>query len=205
MLAHADPLSGSTKSEIYRACLAAAKQNLFHSLRCYRASLRWGTMPLVSTTATDMLVLGSTPSDEVSVHEIGGQGAFVAKIRVSLWQKRMRAGAVIFVDFITRGRIWRLMFFTPSSSNVVGMWRVAVCLLEHSPPTFVDSILLIDLPPASNPLTSRASDLISLSPPSDDPGNAAAPHRHTNQIPIPRHHKPSKYNSTASIVSPTVL
>jgi len=53
----------------------------------------------------------------------------------------------------------------------VGMWKVALCLLEHSPPTFVHFRLVIDLPPPSSDLStstasvSRTSDLISLSPP----------------------------------------
>lgn len=59
------------------------------------------------------------------------------------------------------------------------MWQVALCLLEHSPPTFIDSRLVIDLPPPTSNLSSFAanssqtSDLISLSPPPDDPGSPA--------------------------------
>lgn len=73
------------------------------------------------------------------------------------------------------GRIWSLTFFSPPSTTrtAVGMWQVALCLLEHSPPTFIDSRLVIDIPPTS-PNASQASDLISLSPPPSDPSSPAA-------------------------------
>ena len=45
------------------------------------------------------------------------------------------------------------------------MWKVALCLLEHSPPAFVHFRLVIELPPPPSDLSTSASDLISLSPP----------------------------------------
>lgn len=78
------------------------------------------------------------------------------------------------------GRIWSLTFFSPPSTTrtAVGMWQVALCLQEHSPPTFVDSRLVIDLPPPSSNVSTanapQANDLISLSPPPNDPSSPAA-------------------------------
>ena len=131
------------------------------------------------------------PADEISIREMSdGQGAFVADMRINLWQKRMRVSGRVSVEFIARGmipllshcsrltlslpgRIWSLTFFSPppTTRTAVGMWKVALCLLEHSPPTFVHFRLIIDLPPPSSDLSapaasaSRTSDLISLSPP----------------------------------------
>lgn len=61
----------------------------------------------------------------------------------------------------------------------MGLWRVELDLVEHSPPSFIDAKLVIDLPPPSlNALTtaanaSQASDLISLTPPPDNVGGPA--------------------------------
>lgn len=98
------------------------------------------------------------------------------------------------------GRIWSLTFFSPPATTrtAVGTWQVALCLLEHSPPTFIDSRLVIDLPPPLSNLSSadgsQASDLISLSPPPEDPSSPA-----TRSFPhsSPPSHK-SKSKSKAS-------
>lgn len=49
-------------------------------------------------------MLGSMPADEVSIHEMDGEGTFVAEIQLSLWQKRMRISGRVSVEFIARGR-----------------------------------------------------------------------------------------------------
>lgn len=135
------------------------------------------------------------PADEVSIREMDGQGAFVVEMRINLWQKRMRVSGRVNVEFISRGiispfvsspdrsrlarsslgRIWSLTFFSPppTTRTAVGMWQIALCLLEHSPPTFIDSRLMIDLPPSPSN-ASQAGDLISLSPPPDDAGSSVA-------------------------------
>ncbi|KAH0825820.1 hypothetical protein J3R83DRAFT_8827, partial [Lanmaoa asiatica] len=194
LLVHAAPLSQSTISDIRLACLATSNQHLFQSLRCQREPFTKQMTPL--STSADALVLGSMPTDEVSIREMDGQGAFVAEMQINLWQKRMRVSGRVSVEFIARGvtslfvassgcsrlarsfpgRIWSLTFFSPPSTTrtAVGMWQVALCLLEHSPPTFIDSRLVIDLPPPSSNLpTPQTSDLISLSPLPDDPGSSA--------------------------------
>ncbi|KAG8220570.1 hypothetical protein J3R82DRAFT_3303 [Butyriboletus roseoflavus] len=182
LLVHAAPLSQSTMSEIRLACLTSSNQHLFQSLRCQREPFTKQMTPLSTNPGADALILGSMPSDEVLIHEMDGQGAFVAEMRINLWQKRMRVSGRVSVEFIARGRIWSLTFFSPLSTThtTVGIWQVALCLLEHSPPTFIDSRLVIDLPPPSSILStspanaSQPSDLISLSPPPDHSSSSTA-------------------------------
>ena len=51
-------------------------------------------------------MLGSLPADEISIRETSdGQGAFVADMRINLWQKRMRVSGRVSVEFIARGMI----------------------------------------------------------------------------------------------------
>ena len=146
------------------------------------------------TKGTDALVLGSVAADEVPIREMEGQGMFVAEMRINLWQKRMRVSGRVSVEFIARGvlppfnsslthsslstsnMVPHLLFPTSTTRTTVGMWQVVLCLLEHSPPTFIDSQLVIDPPPtSSNPANTEAIDLILLSPPSDDPGAVRSP------------------------------
>ncbi|KAF8551534.1 hypothetical protein OG21DRAFT_1512617 [Imleria badia] len=203
LLVHAAPLLQGTLSEIRLACLATANQELFQSLRCPRESMIKGMTPLSTSPGTDALVLGSMPADEIEIREMEGQGTFMAEIRINLWQKRMRVSGRVNVEFIARGRIWSLTFFSPPSTTrtAVGMWQVALCLLEHSPPTFVDSRLVIDLPPPSSNLSanaSQASDLISLSPPPDDPSSPAA------RSPPPSSPTPSQKSKSKSKAPQTI-
>ncbi|KAG9308577.1 hypothetical protein JVU11DRAFT_11681 [Chiua virens] len=204
LLAHAAPLSQATISEIRFACLATSNQHLFQSLRCHREPFTKQMTPL--STSPDALVLGPMSADEVSIREVDGQGAFVAEMQINLWQKRMRVSGRVSVEFIARGRIWSLTFFSsPSTPNTtVGMWQVALCLLEHSPPTFIDSRLVIDLPPPSSILStssnmSRSNDLISLSPPPDDSSSPSAPRFPTPPSPSPSNKTKSKSKSPQSI------
>ena len=135
------------------------------------------TRPSTRQAEGDALVLGSMPADEVSIRESEGRGAFVAEMLFNLWQKRMRVSGRVSVEFIARGmsplssparsRLTPLsqvaygpspFFSRPSTTHTAaGIWHVALSLLEHSPPTFVDSRLIIDTP-------SPQSELVSLSP-----------------------------------------
>jgi len=164
-------------SEIRVACLTTANQPLFQALRCQSKPFVKKTMP---SQGTDAILLGSIPPDEVSVREVEREGAFEAEIRINLWQKRMLVSGKVGIEFIARGRIWSLTFFSPSSTTnttTAGVWQVALCLLEPSPPTYVNSRLIFTLPPSSSklsvvhPNTSEVTDLISLTPPLDDLSN----------------------------------
>ncbi|KAG0695556.1 hypothetical protein DFH29DRAFT_265240 [Suillus ampliporus] len=146
MLRYAGPLNHACIADIRLACLASGDQVLF-------GKLRRGELPFLTTPKPDALVLGSTPADDVDVKEVDGEAAFSASIKIRLWQKRMRVAGVVGVEFIARGRIWSLTFFSspslsPSpSARGAGSepWQVALSLMEHSPPTFVDGRLVIDV------------------------------------------------------------
>ncbi|KAG2338326.1 hypothetical protein BDR05DRAFT_705223 [Suillus weaverae] len=162
MLQHAGPLNNSCVADIRLACLASGDQLLF-------GKLRRGELPFLSTLRADALVLGCTSADDIDVREVDGEAAFSASIKIRLWQKRMRVVGLVGVEFIARGRIWSLTFFSsPSPSPSCGPlstrdagsgpWQVALSLMEHSPPTFVDARLVIDV---FRPQSSSIPDLIS--------------------------------------------
>lgn len=150
MLQYAGPLNNACIADIRLACLASGDQVLF-------GKLRRGELPFITTLArADTLILGSTSADDIDVREVDGEAAFSASIKIRLWQKRMRVAGLVNVEFIARGRIWSLTFFSlPSPSSFssslttrgagIGPWRVALSLMEHSPPTFVDGRLVIDV------------------------------------------------------------
>ncbi|KAG2136793.1 hypothetical protein BD769DRAFT_384581 [Suillus cothurnatus] len=161
MLQYAGPLSNACVADIRLACLASGDQLLF-------GKLRRGELPFIITLRADALVLGSTSADEIDVREVDGEAAFSASMKIRLWQKRMRVAGVVGVEFIARGRIWSLTFFSspspsPSSSSLStragsGPWQVALGLMEHSPPTFVDGRLVIE---TFSPLSSSIPDSLS--------------------------------------------
>ncbi|KAG2124230.1 hypothetical protein DEU56DRAFT_917103 [Suillus clintonianus] len=162
MLQYAGPLNNSCVADVRLACLASGDQVLF-------GKLRRGELPFMTTLRADALVLGCTSADDIDVHEVDGEAAFSASIKIRLWQKRMRVAGLVGVEFIARGRIWSLTFFSspspsPSSSSRgagSGPWQVALGLMEHSPPTFVDGRLVIDV---FRPLSSSIPDLLSSEP-----------------------------------------
>jgi hypothetical protein len=152
----------------------------------------------------DALVLGSTSADEIDVREVDGEAAYSASIKIRLWQKRMRVAGVVGVEFIARGecplisflvvlipfvgRIWSLTFFSspspsPSSRPLStragsGPWQVALGLMEHSPPTFVDGRLVIE---TFSPLSSSIPD--SLSSESSSPTHQSYPSLPSTPVP----------------------
>ncbi|KAG2354042.1 hypothetical protein BDR07DRAFT_1431064, partial [Suillus spraguei] len=149
-------------ADIRLACLASGDQLLF-------GKLRRGESPFITTLRTDALVLGSTSADDIDVREVDGEAAFSASIKIRLWQKRMRVAGLVGVEFIARGRIWSLTFFSPPSTSPSSLsTRVALSLMEHSPPTFVDARLVIDV---FHPLSSSILDSVSyeLSSPARPP------------------------------------
>lgn len=170
MLQYAGPLNNACIADIRLACLASGDQVLF-------GKLRRGELPFITTLArADALILGSTSADDIDVREVDGEAAFSASIKIRLWQKRMRVAGLVNVEFIARGRIWSLTFFSPPSPSSfpnslstrgagIGPWRVALSLMEHSPPTFVDGRLVIDV------FCPRSSSISHL--PSSEPSSPA--------------------------------
>ncbi|KAF9226270.1 hypothetical protein BS17DRAFT_776965 [Gyrodon lividus] len=160
-------------SDIRLACLVTSNQKLFQALRCCRA-------PFTRLPPPDLLVLGSTSPADVSVDELhlpDGNSAFVVEMQINMWQKRMRVSGRVNLEFLATGRIWSLDFYSQpvvSGSTSIGAWRVALCLLEHSPSTFIDSMLCVRALPKPPPSSSVPTDLISLSTPSSQPEASTA-------------------------------
>lgn len=158
LLRHSSPLTPATQSEMRKACLVASNQALFQNLR-----LSAGLCASGLRSATDGLLLGQRPPDDVRIEE-GPDGAFAATLDIALWQKRIRAVGIVSVEFIASGRIFALTFFTtdrpqPNSNStkakrVVGPLHVSLSLLEHSLPTYMNAAVVIDRPP---PLPSPGS------------------------------------------------
>ncbi|KAH7929845.1 hypothetical protein BV22DRAFT_1029027 [Leucogyrophana mollusca] len=175
LLTHAAPLTPFAISDIRRGCLVTSNQALFHALRSHRPPFHGaGGLPVTDfRSATDALLLGTRPADDVQVRDVGNNGAFIATFEIGMWQKRMRVSGRVGVEFIARGRIWSLIFFStsPSSSTAPGRlkksggsWHVAITLLEHSPPTYLDSQLIIEEPtPQVAPSTSLSNPIAAAS------------------------------------------
>ncbi|TCD61627.1 hypothetical protein EIP91_008151 [Steccherinum ochraceum] len=149
LLSMAAPLTDATISEIRLACLDTSDQALFQHLRRSPA--------FAPLSGTDQILLGATvPPDDIEVQDIAGdEGAFAVRFRIVAFQKRMRVTKHIHLEFIARSRIWRLSFMiveNPSGMMLgtkhytTGKWLVALTLLEHSPPTWIDSRVLIEDP-----------------------------------------------------------
>lgn len=180
MLQYAGPLNNACVADIRLACLATGDQVLF-------GKLRRGELPFIINLArADALILGSTSADDIDVREIDGEAAFSASIKIRLWQKRMRVAGLVNVEFIARGRIWSLTFFSPppspSSLSTRGAgsrpWQVALSLMEHSSPTFVDGRLVIDV---FCPRLSSIPDLLS----SESSPPAHSKYRSLPSTPVP--------------------
>ncbi|KAG1903568.1 uncharacterized protein F5891DRAFT_76474 [Suillus fuscotomentosus] len=77
-----------------KACLVASNQPLFQNLR-----FSVGLCASGLRNATDGLLLGQRPPDDVRVEE-DPDGAFSATLDIAMWQKRMRAVGSVSVEFI---------------------------------------------------------------------------------------------------------
>ncbi|KAM5537909.1 hypothetical protein V8D89_008385 [Ganoderma adspersum] len=151
LLAQAAPLSDATVDEIRLACLHTSDHTFFQTLRRSPAF-----SPLTGTE--EILLGGSVPVDDVDVEDVkADEGAFVARFRMPLFQKRMRISGAIKLEFIAKGRLWELSFIvakTDYDSRLgygnfkAGSWVVRLLLLPHSPPTWIDSRLVIEDPRA---------------------------------------------------------
>ncbi|KAI6100625.1 hypothetical protein F5141DRAFT_310278 [Pisolithus sp. B1] len=161
LLTFAEKLGSVAVSDIRRACLVSSNQLLFHALRTKRPPFHGihGLRVPSLHAATESLLLGSRPPDEVRVQESGQDGAFTVGFDVILWQRRMRAVGRASVEFIVSGRMWRITFFSTDAPSLNGArgklnrdtWHVMVTLLESSPPTYLDARLIVDVPPPPPP------------------------------------------------------
>ena len=97
LLAHAAPLSDATVDEIRLACLHTSDHAFFQTLRRSPAF-----SPLTGTE--EILLGGSVPVGDVDVEDVkADEGAFVARFRIPLFQKRMRISGAIKLEFIAKG------------------------------------------------------------------------------------------------------
>ncbi|KAF9257843.1 hypothetical protein L218DRAFT_965004 [Marasmius fiardii PR-910] len=168
LLSYAAPLTPATVEEIKLACLITSDQPLFQRLRT--------SAEFIALSGTDEMVLGgATVPDEVQVVEItSDEGAFAVDIKLMKFQKRMRVSGEVGVDFIARGRMWRLAFCISNEKwrhdrPRFGAWYVCLTLLENSPPTWIDSRLLI--PDASLTIPPPSSSSLADVPPRSDDGS----------------------------------
>ncbi|KAK0194140.1 hypothetical protein F5146DRAFT_1134910 [Armillaria mellea] len=157
LLRYSVPLTPSTIAELRLACLVTSDQNLFRHLR----------RELTPLSGTDEMLLGAAGSDDVRVVDTSAtEGAFAAEIEISQFQKRMRVGKEVEVEFIAQARMWRLSFFVSSRDRPRrprrGSWCVGLSLMESSPPTWVDSRLIIQDQPAIEEEQSKPKPAISL-------------------------------------------
>ncbi|KAF8963166.1 hypothetical protein BDZ97DRAFT_1822112 [Flammula alnicola] len=123
LISYASPLTKETITELRLACLATSDQALFQRLR-----LSPEFAPVSGPTKW---------------------GAFAANFVIPHFHKRMVVTKEIALEFIARSRMWRLAFFIapePRTHGVdppTGSWCISLSLVETSPPTFVNSRLLI--------------------------------------------------------------
>ncbi|KAJ6591482.1 hypothetical protein DFH09DRAFT_974570 [Mycena vulgaris] len=150
LLALSTPLTPATTSDVRLACLLMSDQVLFQQLR---ASPEFAPL-----SAMDEMILGATmPPDDNVVEDVASEtGAFAVDFTVVRFQKRMRVSKRVSLEFIARGRIWSLSFnVSPQHPRhglpPTGTWYAALSLLEQSPPTWVDSRLLVPAPPPPEP------------------------------------------------------
>ncbi len=139
------------------------------------------------------MLLGTAGGDDVRVVDTNAtEGAFAAEIEISQFQKRMRVGKEVEVEFIAQARMWRLSFFVSSQdrrrSPRRGSWCVGLSLMESGPPTWVDSRLIIQDQPVQDVIDeeqSKPKPTLSLrikSPGELVPTNAHARANQTKQI-----------------------
>ncbi|KAI0669524.1 hypothetical protein C8Q78DRAFT_1172066 [Trametes maxima] len=150
LLTHAAPLTDATVDELRLACLHTSDHGLFQRLRRSPAFA-----PL--SGADEIILGGNVPVDDVEVEDVqNDEAGFVAHVRIPMFQKRMRISQTISLEFIAKGRLWALRFIVAKDWDSrlgykhirAGSWVVLLSLLPHSPPTWVDSRLVIEDPRA---------------------------------------------------------
>ncbi|KAJ7446715.1 hypothetical protein FB451DRAFT_1355035 [Mycena latifolia] len=158
LLSLSTPLTPATTSDIRLACLLISDQALFQRLR--------NSPEFAPLSATDEMLLDATmPPDDITVENVGGgeagqDGAFVVDFAIVRFQKRMLVSKCVVLDFIARARMWRLSFNVSTQEHrrphlpPPGTWYASLSLLENSPPTWIDSRLLVPAPPQSATLES---------------------------------------------------
>ncbi|KAJ7917484.1 hypothetical protein B0H13DRAFT_2441809 [Mycena leptocephala] len=157
LLSLSTPLTPATMSDVRLACLLTSDQALFQRLR--------NSPEFAPLSPTDEMLLDATiPPDEIMVENVDGvEGAFVVDFAVVRFQKRMLVTKSVVLDFIARSRMWRLSFNVSTQEQrrpwlpAPGTWQAYLNSCKagkanvptQSPPTWIDSRLLIPAPPES--------------------------------------------------------
>ncbi|KAJ4477237.1 hypothetical protein J3R30DRAFT_3483472 [Lentinula aciculospora] len=167
LLSYTAPLSSAILTEVRQACLITDDQLLFQRLRL--------SPEFASLSGTDEMLLGEQmiPDDVTVENLLGDEGAFAINFRIPHFQKRMRVSSEVGVEFIARGRLWRLALCVADRRRSKhggpspGAWCIVLSLMENSSPTWIDSRLII--PDVSSNVSAQEMDLISnesFAPPS---------------------------------------
>ena len=171
LLSYSAPLSPDTTKDVRRACLATCDQRLFQRLRL--------SSEFAPVSGVDRMLLGGTiPPDNIEVEDVPGDGGdFMATFEVLQFHKRMVVSKEIRLEFIARSeyfffwflleekltklngkdRMWTLEFSIIPEHGYhhgcrPGSWCISLYLLESSPPTWIDSRLIIPeaIPPSTD-------------------------------------------------------
>ncbi|KAJ7759233.1 hypothetical protein B0H16DRAFT_1720643 [Mycena metata] len=130
LLTLSSPLSPATMADVRLACLLTSDQVLFQRLR--------NSPEFAPLSPTDEMLLDVTmPPDDITVENVSGdEGAFIMDFAIVRFQKRMLVSKSVAEH--------RRPHLPPA-----GTWYASLSLLENSPPTWVDSRLLVPPPPES--------------------------------------------------------
>jgi hypothetical protein len=111
---------------------------------------------------------------ETTADEIG---AFIVRFEIAQFHKRMTISGKIVFEFIARGRLWCLKFYAgpDKKTSVLGPWAISLSIINPSPPTWLDSRIVITEPrrkpsglPPPWPLPKGSTMASLLSSPSPD-------------------------------------
>ncbi|KAJ7768465.1 hypothetical protein B0H16DRAFT_317754 [Mycena metata] len=133
VLAHSAPLQPSTIREARRACVSLRTQDVF---QFFRTSPEFRTL-----SEEDRYILGvAAPPEEIVVEEMEGDAQpFSVRFRIPMFHKRMMLGKEITLEFVARGRLFQIEFFTankPTQKNLThGSWSGLLRMAENSPTT----------------------------------------------------------------------
>ncbi|EJU01677.1 hypothetical protein DACRYDRAFT_108206 [Dacryopinax primogenitus] len=136
------PLNDRTTLDACHACMTNSDNALFQRLRLSPGFAR--------TTFADSVITGGQANEPVYVEHVpnAGAGEFTISCTISNWISRMRVAKGVSVDFIARGRGWRLQFTVATEYDVVnniqpGTWCAVLRLLKGSAPTLVSAKIMI--------------------------------------------------------------
>ncbi|KAJ7660442.1 hypothetical protein B0H17DRAFT_1212623 [Mycena rosella] len=114
VLAQSAPLAPKTIREARLACVSLRNQEMFQFLRMCP---EFGAL-----FSDDRFILGAAvPPEEIVVETMEGpMQPFSVRFRIPLYEKRMLLSREIKLEFIARGRLWQLTFFT--ATNPIQKW-----------------------------------------------------------------------------------